>query len=85
VVVWYPDHWFYVDDRDQETKATLLPMLQLRISAADRWRGSGDDAARLPLTSFLEDEHPFEAGPPPDRQADHVHGYFGPSRSFSMI
>jgi len=30
VAVWYRDHWFYIDDRDQESKATLLLMLQLR-------------------------------------------------------
>lgn len=28
--VWYRDHWFYIDDRDQESKSTLLLMLQLR-------------------------------------------------------
>lgn len=28
--VWYRDHWFYIDDRDLETKSTLLLMLQLR-------------------------------------------------------
>ena len=30
VSVYYRDHWFYVDDRDHESKATLLLMLQLR-------------------------------------------------------
>ncbi len=30
VAVRYRDHWFYIDDRDQESKATLLLMLQLR-------------------------------------------------------
>jgi len=28
--VWYRDHWYYIDDRDQESKATLMLMLQLR-------------------------------------------------------
>lgn len=28
--VWYRDHWYYIDDRDQTSKATLLLMLQLR-------------------------------------------------------
>jgi hypothetical protein len=30
IAVWYRDHWFYIDDRDQESKATLMLMLQLR-------------------------------------------------------
>ncbi len=30
LAIWYRDHWYYVDDRDQETKATLLLMLQLK-------------------------------------------------------
>jgi len=30
VAVWYRDHWYYIDDRDLESKATLLLMLQLR-------------------------------------------------------
>lgn len=28
--VWYRDHWYYIDDSDQESKATLMLMLQLR-------------------------------------------------------
>jgi hypothetical protein len=28
--IWYRDHWYYIDDRDQESKATLMLMLQLR-------------------------------------------------------
>jgi len=30
VAVRYRDHWFYIDDRDLETKATLMLLLQLR-------------------------------------------------------
>jgi hypothetical protein len=30
VAVWYRDHWYYIDDRDQESKATMILMLQLR-------------------------------------------------------
>lgn len=29
VAVWYRGHWFYIDDHDQESKATLLLMLEL--------------------------------------------------------
>ncbi len=28
--IWYRGHWFYIDDRDQESKATLLLMLELQ-------------------------------------------------------
>lgn len=30
VAIWHRDRWFYIDDRDHDTKATLLLMLQLR-------------------------------------------------------
>ena len=30
LAVWYRDHWYYLDDRDADSKATLLLMLQLR-------------------------------------------------------
>lgn len=30
VAIRYRNHWFYIDDRDQESKATLLLMLELR-------------------------------------------------------
>lgn len=28
--VWYRDRWYYIDDRDQDSKSTLMLMLQLR-------------------------------------------------------
>lgn len=47
--VWYRDHWYYIDDRDQETKATLLLMLQLRRLDFDRQRVGSIPALTLPV------------------------------------
>lgn len=47
--VWYRDHWFYVDDRDLESKATLLLMLQLRRLDFQRQSISSVPALTLPV------------------------------------
>lgn len=49
VTVWYRDHWFYVDDRDQESKATLILMLQLRRLDFQRQRLESAPALTLPI------------------------------------
>jgi hypothetical protein len=47
--VWYRDHWFYIDDRDQETKATLVLMLQLRRLDFQRQKIGTVPALTLPV------------------------------------
>ncbi len=47
--VWYRDHWFYLDDRDQESKATLFLMLQLRRLDFQRQQIGGIPALTLPV------------------------------------
>jgi len=47
--VWYRDHWYYIDDRDPESKATLLLMLQLRRLDFQRQRIGNVPALTLPL------------------------------------
>jgi hypothetical protein len=49
VAVYYRDHWFYVDDRDHESKATLLLMLQLRKLDFRRQRVGTVPALTLPV------------------------------------
>ncbi|MCS6977615.1 MAG: hypothetical protein NZM31_11500 [Gemmatales bacterium] len=49
VAVWYRDHWFYIDDRDQASKATLVLMLQLRRLDFQRQRLSTSPALTLPV------------------------------------
>jgi hypothetical protein len=47
--VWYRDHWFYIDDRDLESKATLLLMLQLRRLDFQRQQIGNIPALTLPV------------------------------------
>jgi hypothetical protein len=47
--VWYRDHWFYIDDRDQESKATLMLMLQLRRLDFQRQQIGTVPALTLPV------------------------------------
>lgn len=49
VAVWYRDHWFYIDDRDLESKATLVLMLQLRRLDFARQSVSAVPALTLPV------------------------------------
>ncbi len=49
VAVWYRDHWFYIDDRDMESKATLLLMLKLRRLDFQRQRIGNVPALTLPI------------------------------------
>lgn len=49
VAVRYRDHWFYIDDRDQESKATLLLMLQLRRLDFRRQQIGNGPTLTLPL------------------------------------
>ena len=49
VSIWYRDHWFYIDDRDQESKSTLLLMLQLRRLDFQRQKISNTPALTLPV------------------------------------
>lgn len=49
LAVRYRDHWFYIDDRDQETKATLFLMLQLRRLDFRRQQIGSVPALTLPL------------------------------------
>lgn len=49
VAVWYRDHWFYIDDRDQESKSTLLLMLQLWRLDFRRQQIGAVPALTLPL------------------------------------
>lgn len=49
VAVRYRDHWFYIDDRDLDTKATLLLMLQLRRLDFQRQRIGNVPALTLPV------------------------------------
>lgn len=49
VAVWYRDHWFYIDDRDTESKATLLLMLQLRRLDFKRQEIGSVPALTLPV------------------------------------
>lgn len=45
----YRDHWFYIDDRDQNTKATLLLMLRLRRLDFHRQQIGSAPALTLPV------------------------------------
>jgi hypothetical protein len=47
--VWYRDHWFYIDDRDQDSKATLALMLQLRRLDFRRQQVGSVPALTLPV------------------------------------
>ncbi|WP_204249728.1 hypothetical protein [Gemmata sp. SH-PL17] len=47
--MWYRDHWFYIDDRDLESKSTLLLMLQLRRLDFQRQRIGNVPALTLPV------------------------------------
>ncbi len=49
VAVRYRGYWFYVDDTDHESKATLLLMLQLRRLDFQRQRVGGGPALTLPV------------------------------------
>jgi hypothetical protein len=49
ISIWYRDHWFYIDDRDQETKATLFLMLQLRQLDFKRQTVGSVPALTLPV------------------------------------
>jgi hypothetical protein len=49
VAVWYRDHWFYIDDRDLDSKATLYLMLQLRRLDFARQTIPTPPALTLPL------------------------------------
>lgn len=49
VAVWYRDHWFYIDDRDHESKSTLMLMLQLRRLDFRRQQIGAVPALTLPL------------------------------------
>ncbi|HEY8504261.1 MAG TPA: hypothetical protein VIL46_06735 [Gemmataceae bacterium] len=45
----YRDRWFYIDDRDLESKATLLLMLQRRLVDFERQEVSPVPALTLPI------------------------------------
>lgn len=47
--IWYRDHWYYIDDRDQASKATLLLMLQLRRLDFQKQPLGGTPALTLPV------------------------------------
>lgn len=49
LAIWHRDHWFYIDDRDQESKATLLLMLQLRRLDFQRQQIGSVPALTLPV------------------------------------
>lgn len=49
LAIWYRDHWFYIDDRDHESKATLFLMLQLRRLDFQRQEIGGIPALTLPV------------------------------------
>lgn len=49
VAVWYRDHWFYIDDRDHESKSTLFLMLNLRRLDFRRQQVGSVPALTLPL------------------------------------
>ena len=49
VAVRYRDHWFYIDDRDQQTKSTLMLMLQLRHLDFKRQQLGAVPALTLPV------------------------------------
>lgn len=49
VAVLYRDHWFYIDDRDHDSKATLLLMLQLRRLDFNRQQLGSVPALTLPV------------------------------------
>ena len=45
----YRDHWYYIDDRDRETKATLMLMLELRRLDFKRQQIGSIPALTLPV------------------------------------
>lgn len=47
--VWYRDHWFYVDDADRASKATLMLMLQLRRLDFNRIQTGTIPALTIPV------------------------------------
>jgi len=49
VAVWYRNHWYYIDDRDQQSKATMLLMLQLRRLDFQRQKVGNVPALTLPV------------------------------------
>ncbi len=49
VAIHYRNHWYYIDDRDQESKATLMLMLLLRRMDFDRTTAGTGPLLTLPL------------------------------------
>ena len=49
LAVWYRDHWFYIEDSDQETKATLFLMLHLRRLDFRRQQVGSEPTLTLPV------------------------------------
>lgn len=49
IAVRYRDHWFYIDDRDQDSKATVMLMLQLRRLDFKRQQIGAAPALTLPV------------------------------------
>ena len=49
IAVRYRDHWFYIDDRDHDSKATLLLMMQLRRLDFQRQKIGVAPALTLPI------------------------------------
>lgn len=49
LAVWYRDHWFYIDDRDVDSKATLFLVLQLKQVDFKRQQIGSVPALTLPV------------------------------------